>query len=135
MFCRAQIIELQGASTRELERVQVAKNKNEKEAQETIQTLRRQLADSAVAAEHAKRAQLAAEENVRRMNGAGSAPARPPPVQHHASAPPAVQPPPQPAPSSSKKRASRSSSKKDKATAAQQAEALAAQRQREEEVC
>ncbi|GAU89753.1 hypothetical protein RvY_02264 [Ramazzottius varieornatus] len=73
---RLQIIELQGASTRELDRLQIQKTKNEKEAAETIHTLRRQLADSAVAAEHAKRAQLAAEESLRRVIGEGNVPSR-----------------------------------------------------------
>ena len=52
-----------------MDRIQQAKIKNEKEATETIFNLRRQLADQAVAAEHAKRAQLAAEESLRRVIG------------------------------------------------------------------
>ncbi|GAV09392.1 hypothetical protein RvY_18941 [Ramazzottius varieornatus] len=129
---RSQIIELQGASTRELERIQQAKTRNEKEAQETIQTLRRQLADSAVAAEHAKRAQLAAEENVRRLNAGGGAALRP--AAHHAAPQPAYaasdesEPTPPP-----KKRAPRGSNKKATAAATAQAQAIVAQRQREEQ--
>ena len=48
---RQQIIELQAASSREIERIQQAKTKNEKDAQDTITTLRRQLADAVVHAE------------------------------------------------------------------------------------